>query len=68
MNEPYLRRAVRLVGVVGVLGGLGLILVFPVGKATAGSSPEFNQLIVIIVGLFRIDRTTVCGRTGKSLQ
>ncbi|PSP32480.1 hypothetical protein BRC64_06585 [Halobacteriales archaeon QH_10_67_22] len=27
-----------------------------------------SGLIVIIVGLFRIDRTTACGRTGKSLQ
>jgi hypothetical protein len=27
-----------------------------------------GRLIVIIVGLFRIDRTTACGRTGKSLQ
>jgi hypothetical protein len=27
-----------------------------------------RPLIVIIVGLFRIDRTTVCGRIGKSLQ
>jgi putative transposase len=27
-----------------------------------------RRLIVITVGLFRVDRTTECGRTGKSLQ
>jgi hypothetical protein len=27
-----------------------------------------GRLIVITVGLFRVDRTQSCGRTGKSLQ
>jgi len=32
------------------------------------ADPVRAAVIVIIVGLFRIDRTQSCGRTGKSLQ
>ena len=39
-----------------------------VGSATSARAMARTRVIVIIVGLFRIDRTTACGHTGKSLQ
>ncbi|PSP33128.1 hypothetical protein BRC64_04530 [Halobacteriales archaeon QH_10_67_22] len=38
------------------------------GQSEADLAVSEVELIVIIVGLFRIDRTQSCGRTGKSLQ
>ena len=58
--------AVALSAVVGSFGlGLG-----EEGDNTDGRGRVVrdDSLIVIIVGLFRIDRTTACGRIGKSLQ